>query len=290
MIGKCHLGQRPQFHPLRRGFDELWGFLGGGHPYFPWSANGRPEPVVDCSFGPAGTIAYLTDDITDQSIAFVRRHREKPLFLHAAYNAPHAPLRARDEDVARFAFNKDKNRRTYCAMGARLDDQIGRLLARLGDWAVRLPHTVTLEGAIWKRRQLNLSDDRFPLNQPSGGDTPRIDSEKRHRLRVDTGERAARAGLNRRGPAACGRSIIDFFKPLPRKYSRGAPKDEVYSARAAHGMREFPYLRKLHVGRSRCAVCGSPPLSAFVEPVFPIMIGAALDCVVNDLDAHLQRA
>jgi arylsulfatase A-like enzyme len=52
------------------------------------------------------------------------------------------------------------------------------MLARLGDWDVRLPHPVTLEGAIWKRRQLNLYDATFPLTQPVGGDAPRMISAK----------------------------------------------------------------------------------------------------------------
>ena len=52
------------------------------------------------------------------------------------------------------------------------------LLGRLGDWDVRLPHPVTLEGAEWKRRQLNLYDARYPLTQPVGGEAPRMVSTK----------------------------------------------------------------------------------------------------------------
>lgn len=33
-VGKWHLGAHPQFHPLKRGFDEYFGALGGGHVYF----------------------------------------------------------------------------------------------------------------------------------------------------------------------------------------------------------------------------------------------------------------
>eukprot|EP00095_Tigriopus_kingsejongensis_P003880 maker-scaffold1472_size39644-snap-gene-0.0 protein:Tk03880 transcript:maker-scaffold1472_size39644-snap-gene-0.0-mRNA-1 annotation:"n-acetylgalactosamine-6-sulfate sulfatase" len=34
LIGKWHLGQEEHFHPLKRGFDEFWGYTGGGHDYF----------------------------------------------------------------------------------------------------------------------------------------------------------------------------------------------------------------------------------------------------------------
>src|SRR5205807_3787836 len=32
-FGKSHLGYLPQFHPLKRGFDEYFGFLGGADVY-----------------------------------------------------------------------------------------------------------------------------------------------------------------------------------------------------------------------------------------------------------------
>ena len=35
IIGKWHLGAAPPFHPNNRGFDYFYGFLSGGHTYFP---------------------------------------------------------------------------------------------------------------------------------------------------------------------------------------------------------------------------------------------------------------
>ncbi len=40
------------------------------------------------------------------------------------------------------------------------------MLRDLGDWDVRLPHPLFLEGAVWKRRQLGLYDVEYPLAQP----------------------------------------------------------------------------------------------------------------------------
>src|SRR5678815_5186847 len=34
LIGKWHLGLRPEFHPIKHGFDEFWGFLGPAHDYY----------------------------------------------------------------------------------------------------------------------------------------------------------------------------------------------------------------------------------------------------------------
>jgi arylsulfatase A-like enzyme len=53
-------------------------------------------------------------------------------------------------------------------------DRTQDLLHRLGQWDVRLPHPMFLEGAVWKSRQLDLYDATYPLQQPAGGETPRL--------------------------------------------------------------------------------------------------------------------
>ena len=35
MVGKWHLGSKPELTPPQRGFDSFFGFLGGAHPYLP---------------------------------------------------------------------------------------------------------------------------------------------------------------------------------------------------------------------------------------------------------------
>lgn len=57
-------------------------------------------------------------------------------------------------------------------------DRTRAMLARLGDRDVRLPQPVTLEGAVGKRRQLNLYDAQYQLKQPEGGEAPRLVSAK----------------------------------------------------------------------------------------------------------------
>jgi arylsulfatase A-like enzyme len=135
LIGKWHLGTLPRFHPLRRGFDEFWGFTGGGHNYFPSPAGKGYHAPIECSYKPPAPITYLTDDIGREAVDFVQRHRDEPFFLFVSFNAPHTPMQATEEDLARYAHIKDKKRRTYCAMVHRLDVNIGRIVAateRLG--------------------------------------------------------------------------------------------------------------------------------------------------------------
>lgn len=41
LVGKWHLGDEPHFHSLKRGFDEFWGYTGGGHDYFEELPDGK---------------------------------------------------------------------------------------------------------------------------------------------------------------------------------------------------------------------------------------------------------
>jgi arylsulfatase A-like enzyme len=137
LIGKWHLGARPQFHPLRRGFNEFWGFLGGSHSYFPAEDSDRElDAPIESSYGPSPRITYLTDDIGREAVDFIRRHADRPFFLYASFNAPHTPMEALEEDLALYSWIADTRRRTYCAMVHRLDANVGRILQALDDAAL----------------------------------------------------------------------------------------------------------------------------------------------------------
>lgn len=132
LIGKWHLGEAEHFHPTKRGFHEFWGYLGGGHNYFPNKPNGKPYPnKIISNFKKPQPITYITDDKGDECIDFIRRHKNEPFFLYASFNAPHAPMQATKEDLKLFSHIKDKKRRTYCAMVHRLDVNVGRIVKEL---------------------------------------------------------------------------------------------------------------------------------------------------------------
>lgn len=127
LVGKWHLGLAPQVHPLRRGFDEFFGFLAGTHPYLP----GR-EPLLRGIESVAQT-EHLTDAIAREAIAFVARHRARPFFLLVAFNAVHGPPEPDPALLARFGAIADPKRRAYVATLAGMDLAIGRLVAALRD-------------------------------------------------------------------------------------------------------------------------------------------------------------
>jgi len=127
LVGKWHLGYRPPFHPLRRGFDEFFGFLGGAHPYLP----GRPADPILRGTEPVAESEYLTEAFAREALAFLDRRRRQPFFLYLSFNAVHAPLEATEKYLARFPSVSDPRRRTFAAMLSAMDDAVGRVLARL---------------------------------------------------------------------------------------------------------------------------------------------------------------
>jgi len=126
-VGKWHLGYQPQFHPTRRGFDEFFGFLGGANGYLSDKRSGdilRGTEVVE-------EPEYLTDAFGREAVAFIDKHAAAPFFLYLPFNAVHNPLQATDEYLQRFADIEDSKRRTYAAMTAAMDDNVGKVLEAL---------------------------------------------------------------------------------------------------------------------------------------------------------------
>lgn len=136
-IGKWHLGDAPQFWPIRRGFDEWFGFSGGGMSY--WGHVGKKNPLRGVlrngEVVPQTELTHLTDDFSTEAVKFVECHRDRPFFLYLAYNAPHAPDQATRAHLKRTDHIEYGGRAVYGAMVAAMDAGVGRVtraLKRLG--------------------------------------------------------------------------------------------------------------------------------------------------------------
>jgi arylsulfatase A-like enzyme len=141
-IGKWHLGAHQTLRPNKRGFDEFYGFLSGGHRYFPEELTLQDLSEIKSQFDGYKTkllrnnsrveeTEYLTDAFSREAVSFVKRKGNNPFFMYLAYNAPHSPLQATDKYLDRFKDIKDPKRRTYAAMVSAMDDGIGLLLNQL---------------------------------------------------------------------------------------------------------------------------------------------------------------
>lgn len=100
MVGKWHLGKKPELLPVSRGFTQSFVLLDGGATHFSQMGYSPGTPIANYNNnGKAATLPqsfYSTDFYTNKLIEFINNDRSsgKPFFIYAAYTAPHDPLQA----------------------------------------------------------------------------------------------------------------------------------------------------------------------------------------------------
>jgi arylsulfatase A-like enzyme len=133
-IGKWHLGDTDEQYPTQRGFDVFYGLREGSRSYF-YEPQGSDKPgsyrAIERNGRQVKFDGYLTDVLGDQAIDFIQQPSPEPFFVYLSFTAPHGPLQATAEDLARFQHIADKRRRTYAAMVWSMDRAIGKVLAQL---------------------------------------------------------------------------------------------------------------------------------------------------------------
>ncbi len=121
MVGKWHVAETPlrpdqrdwlnhqvyypEFadkanYPTHRGFQDYYGVIYGVVDYFdPFSLVDGEEPVKEVPPG-----YYITDDFSDRAVQYVNKYAQddKPFMLYLSYTAPHWPLHALPEDIAKY--------------------------------------------------------------------------------------------------------------------------------------------------------------------------------------------
>ncbi|GAB3911955.1 arylsulfatase [Larkinella knui] len=106
LSGKWHVGNDSLYWPNQRGFDRFYGFIGGASNFYDISPYKEKVPPVELVENNKRTNLppghYLTDEITSHAISYINESVGKPFFLYLAYNAPHWPLQAPAEDIARY--------------------------------------------------------------------------------------------------------------------------------------------------------------------------------------------
>ena len=128
LFGKWHLGSEPKYNPIHHGFDEFVGFLPGGCDYLSHSNWMDGTEVKDQE-------GYSTHIITDKSIDFIKRNRDKPFFLYVAHQAVHNyyqipsdPPGTRGRDIP---LKGEEAQSRYKIMLEDLDKGVGKILDAL---------------------------------------------------------------------------------------------------------------------------------------------------------------
>jgi arylsulfatase A-like enzyme len=136
LIGKWHLGYLPRYGPLKSGYDEFFGVMGGFTGYYTHIGDGGEHDLYEGEV-PIERAGYVTDLLSERAAAWVAAAsaRPEPYFLSLHYTAPHWPwsapsveAAARQREVERIELTEGGNTRIYGEMMQSLDAGIGRVL------------------------------------------------------------------------------------------------------------------------------------------------------------------
>ena len=138
LVGKWHLGHKPEFSPNAHGFDYFFGLKGGYHDYYAHTA-GDGKPDLWENGQPVEVQGYTTDLIVERSVRFIEQQAGRPFFIDVSFNAPHWPYQPPDKPSvapgnARHVMPHEpatSTRADYAAMVERVDRGVGAILGAL---------------------------------------------------------------------------------------------------------------------------------------------------------------
>jgi len=130
LVGKWHLGYRPEFGPNKNGFDYFFGYHAGAIDYISHS-NDLYENEM-----PIKREGYSTDLWADKTIEIINQKHGKPFFIDVMFNAPHWPWQAPGDKPYPEGFDnwtKGGSPQIYAAMMKSLDSAVGRIVKAIDD-------------------------------------------------------------------------------------------------------------------------------------------------------------
>src|SRR6476660_1992324 len=131
-VGKWHLGGKPEYRPMSRGFDEFFGTLANTPYYHPTlfvdsRISSDVRKIDDPDF-------YTTDEYADRAVDWLgKQAKDQPWLLYVPFNAQHAPLEAPKKYLEKFKNISDEKRRTFAAMMYGMDQAVGKILDKIRD-------------------------------------------------------------------------------------------------------------------------------------------------------------
>ncbi len=144
LVGKWHLGNLPDFSPLKSGYDHFYGFRSGAVDYY-LHVNTAGRPDLWDEDNPTTQDGYTTDLFGDRAVKAIGDYAKagQPFLLSLHFNAPHWPWEG-PGDQAESERLGGRNLRdwdggsqeTYRRMIAAMDVQIGRVLRALEDGGI----------------------------------------------------------------------------------------------------------------------------------------------------------
>ena len=193
LIGKWHLGYKPEFSPNAHGFDYFFGFKSGYIDYYQHTDSAGEADLFE-NATPVHVDGYMTDLITERSVKFIGQHAAAPFFLEVTYNAAHWPFQVPDHpsvaaENGRFVQPHEPGtatRQDYIAMLERADQGVGRILQALrqrglerntlviymqdngGEWLSRNAPLFNRKGTVWEGGIRVPAIFKWPARLPAG--------------------------------------------------------------------------------------------------------------------------
>ncbi|RIV43136.1 sulfatase [Flagellimonas pelagia] len=134
IYGKWHLGHHKQFLPTRHGFDEWFGIpysndMWPKHPQQGTIFNFPDLPLYENEkvIGILEDQSQLTTQITERSVDFIKRNKDKPFFLYVPHPQPHVPLFVSEK------FKGKSERGLYGDVIMEIDWSVGQIMKALKD-------------------------------------------------------------------------------------------------------------------------------------------------------------
>lgn len=197
LVGKWHLGFKPQFSPMQNGFDYFFGFHSGAVDYARHHAP-MTGPDLYENERPVERTGYMTDVLKEKAIEVIRQPHPRPFFLALMFNAPHWPWQAPGErsntDTATSinTWSGGGSAATYAAMVKSLDEAVGGVMKALDEQGLSATTVVIFTSdnggerysdmGSYKGRKYDLWEGgirvpafvRWPGNIKEGSTTPQV--------------------------------------------------------------------------------------------------------------------
>ena len=182
LIGKWHLGSKPQWGPNHFGFGHSYGSLAGG--VAPWNHMYKKGPYSTTWHRNEKLIhekGHVTDLLTDEAVKWIATNASndasKPFFLYVPFTAVHLPIREPDEWMDKVpAEIKDVVGRQYSACILHLDAAVGRIIEAI-DKVGKKENTLIVftsdnGGSTAQNNDTKYPNDNCPDGKLSGNNKP----------------------------------------------------------------------------------------------------------------------
>ncbi len=141
LAGKWHQGYYVEHNPTVNGFDEFEGYVSGNVDFISHiDGYGRHDWWIDKKRVKKN--GYTTHLITQRSIDFIERNKDKPFCVYVSHEAPHYPYQGPNDPALRTEGQRGKDdysktsidkKRAYREMVQEMDKGIGEIVAKLAD-------------------------------------------------------------------------------------------------------------------------------------------------------------